>query len=100
MSDEHRADIVGYEGNSLIRTPTLDRLVESGVVFRNAYSLSPICVPWRHCMAAGQLPKTCNCEGWRDLEPGYPTFACEFLKFADNTVFAGGGALVWRWSST
>ena len=45
MSDEHRADVTGYGGNSVIRTPTLDWLAETGTVFRNAYTPSPICVP-------------------------------------------------------
>ena len=38
MSDEHRADITGYEGNPIVRTPTLDKLARSGGVFRNAYT--------------------------------------------------------------
>ncbi len=89
MSDQHRADVTGYEGNPVVRTPTLDRLAETGVVFRNAYTPSPICVPGRQCMMAGQLPKTCNCEGWIDLKPGYRTFAREFSRYAYNTVCSG-----------
>ncbi|MCC5846100.1 MAG: sulfatase-like hydrolase/transferase [Verrucomicrobia bacterium] len=89
MSDEHRADVTGYEGNPIIRTPNLDRLAETGVVFRNAYTPSPICVPARQCLMAGQLPKTCNCEGWRDLEPGYRTFSREFARYAYKTVCSG-----------
>lgn len=30
MSDEHRADILGYAGNPVIRTPNLDRLAKDG----------------------------------------------------------------------
>ena len=26
MSDQHRADVAGYEDNPVVRTPTLDRL--------------------------------------------------------------------------
>ena len=26
MSDEHRADVTGYEGNAVVRTPVLDEL--------------------------------------------------------------------------
>ncbi len=89
MSDEHRADVTGYDGNSVIRTPVLDRLAETGVVFRNAYTPSPVCIPARQCMMAGQLPKTCSCEGWIDLEPGYRTFAREFSRYAYNTVCSG-----------
>ena len=89
MSDQHRADVTGYEGNSVVRTPVLDQLARTGVVFRNAYTPSPICVPARQCMTAGQLPKTCDCEGWVDLKPGYRTFAREFSRYAYNTVCSG-----------
>ncbi len=89
MSDEHRADVAGFEGNNVVRTPHLDRLAESGVTFRNAYTPSPICVPARQCMMSGRLPKTCGCEGWVDLEPRYRTFARELSRYAYNTVCSG-----------
>ncbi len=38
MSDEHRPDVTGYAGNAVIRTPVLDELARTGVVFRNAYA--------------------------------------------------------------
>ena len=89
MSDEHRADLAGFAGNDVIRTPVLDWLAETGVVFQNAYTPSPICVPGRQCLMSGQLPKTCGCEGWVDLEPGYNTFAREFSRYAYSTVCSG-----------
>jgi choline-sulfatase len=89
MADQHRADVTGYEGNPVIRTPTLDRLARTGVVFQNAYTPSPICVPARQCLMSGKLPKTCQCEGWIDLEPGSLTFAREFSRYAYNTVCCG-----------
>lgn len=90
MSDEHRADLAGFAGNDVIRTPTLDRLAETGVVFNNAYTPSPICIPGRQCMMAGQLPTTCNCFNFgEDLPPGYMTFAKRFSQYAYNTVCSG-----------
>lgn len=89
MSDQHRADLAGYAGNEVIRTPTLDRLAETGTVFTNAYTPSPVCVPARQCLMSGQLPKTCGCEGWYDLAPGYRTFARDFTRHAYTTVAAG-----------
>ena len=89
MSDEHRPDVVGYEGNTVVRTPALNELARTGIVFRNAYTPSPICVPARQCMMAGQLPKTCGCEGWVDLSPGYPTFSRLFSRYAYRTVCFG-----------
>jgi len=90
MSDEHRADVTGYEGNDVIRTRRLDYLAERGVVFRNAYAPAPICIPGRQCMMAGQLPLTCHCLRFGDdLSPGYMTFARRFAQYAYATVAAG-----------
>ena len=89
MTDEHRADVTGYEGNDVIRTPVLDELARTGVAFRNAYTPSPVCIPARQCMMAGQLPKTCGCEGWIDLQPGYLTFAQLFAQYAYETAAFG-----------
>ena len=90
MSDEHRADVTGYEGNSVIRTPVLDELAESGAVFRNAYAPSPICIPGRQCMMSGQLPLTCGClQFGQDLPPNYMTFARRLAQAGYATVAAG-----------
>lgn len=90
MTDEHRADVTGYEGDSVIRTPVLDQLAQTGIVFRNAYTPSPICVPGRQCMMSGQLPMTCGCQMYGDdLEPGYMTFARLFSQYAYETVACG-----------
>ncbi len=89
MSDQHRADVAGHAGNPVVRTPVLDELARTGVVFRNAYTPSPICIPGRQCLMSGQLPKTCGCEGWIDLRPNYPTFARQFSRYAYNTACSG-----------
>ena len=90
MSDEHRADVTGYAGNDVIRTPVLDELARTGVVFRNAYTASPVCVPGRQAMMAGQFPRTCGCEWFgEDLEPGTMTFARRFAQYAYNTTACG-----------
>jgi len=89
MSDEHRADVVGYEGNPVVRTPVLDELARTGIVFRNCYTPSPITVPTMQCLMAGQLPRTCGCEGWIDLKPGYMTFARRFAEYAYATAACG-----------
>lgn len=90
MSDEHRYDVAGFAGNKVVRTPVLDGLAKEGVVFDNCYTPSPICVPARQCLAAGQLTKTCNVSGsWMDLAPNYPTFAKRFSQYAYHTVCSG-----------
>ncbi len=90
MSDEHRADVAGFAGNDIVRTPVLDSLAKSGIVFDNAYTPSPICVPARQCMMAGQLPETCDCRAYGDdLEPFSMTFARRFAQYGYHTVCAG-----------
>lgn len=90
MSDEHRADVAGFAGNGVVRTPTLDRLAETGVVFNNAYTPSPICIPGRQCIMSGQLPHTCGCYGYgQDLPAGYMTWARRFSQYAYHSVCAG-----------
>lgn len=89
MSDEHRFDVAGFAGNKIVRTPNLDRLAQTGTVFTNAYSPSPVCVPARQCMLAGQFPKTCGCEGAFPLAPGYLTFPRLFSQYAYQTVACG-----------
>ncbi len=90
MSDEHRPDVTGYEGNRVVRTPVLDELARTGVVFRNAYTPSPICVPCRQAMATGQLPRTCGVERFgEDLPPFSMTFAKRMSQFAYQMVCVG-----------
>jgi choline-sulfatase len=88
MTDQHRADFVGYEGH-MVRTPTLDWLARTGAQFRNAYTPSPVCVPARQAMMSGQLPRTCDCLGWIDLKPDYMTFAKRFSQYAYQTTCCG-----------
>ena len=90
MTDEHRPDVVGYEGNPVIRTPTLDWLADGGVVFRNAYTPSPICIPGRQSLMAGQLPMTTGCLRYgEDLAPDSLTFSRVFSRYAYSTVACG-----------
>ncbi len=90
MSDEHRPDVTGYEGNDVVRTPTLDWLAETGVVFNNAYTPSPICVPGRQSLMAGQLPRTTRCENFGDdLPPFSMTFAKRFSQHGYQTCCSG-----------
>ncbi|MGC9346801.1 MAG: sulfatase family protein [Anaerolineae bacterium] len=54
MTDEQRADSVGYDGAPWAHTPSLDRLAADGVRFQNAYTPSPVCVSARACMLTGK----------------------------------------------
>ncbi len=89
MTDEHRFDVSGFSGNSVIRTPHLDWLASQGVTFQNAYTPSPVCVPARQCIMAGKYPNHCGISGWDDLEPGYLTLPRHFSRHAYYTAACG-----------
>jgi choline-sulfatase len=61
LSDQHARHVLGCYGDRLVRTPNLDRLAASGVVFDNAYCPSPICVPSRMSMLTGRHPSAQDC---------------------------------------
>ena len=58
MTDQLRFDTIAALGNPLIYTPNLDRLVERGLSFANAYSTCPVCVPARYTVRTGCEPPT------------------------------------------
>ena len=47
MSDEHQGSALGSIGHPFIKTPNIDKLAENGILFSNAYTSCPICVPAR-----------------------------------------------------
>lgn len=57
FTDMQRADTVHALGNSVIRTPHLDRLAAEGTAFTNCLSPSPVCVPARCCLHYGLYPQ-------------------------------------------
>jgi choline-sulfatase len=90
MADEHRYDVAGFAGDRVIRTPTLDRLAAGGAVFDNAYTPSPVCIPARQSLMAGQLPRTTGCLRYgQDLRPGHETFARTLARHGYATVVCG-----------
>ena len=69
MADQLRFDTISALGNDLIYTPNLDRLVERGVSFTNAYSTCPVCVPARYTVRTGCEPPTTAIFSNRQAQP-------------------------------
>ncbi|WOO39309.1 sulfatase-like hydrolase/transferase [Rubellicoccus peritrichatus] len=57
LTDDQRADTVGFMGNEIVRTPNLDRLAADGHVFEQAFVTSAICTPSRACYMLGQYER-------------------------------------------
>jgi arylsulfatase len=61
FTDQQRYDTIGAMGNPSAQTPNLDRLVKESVVFDRCITPSPVCVPARLCLFAGQYPARTGC---------------------------------------
>lgn len=59
--DQFRFDCIHSLGNSTIKTPNIDRLVQLGTTFDNAYSTCPVCVAARYSVMSGCNPGTTGC---------------------------------------
>lgn len=57
--DQLRACDVGCYGNSVVRTPHIDRLAAGGVRCETAVTNNPVCTPARSCLMSGQYSRTC-----------------------------------------
>ncbi len=53
MADQHRPHALGVDGDTVARTPNLDKLAQSGTRFDHAYCASPVCVPSRASILTG-----------------------------------------------
>lgn len=56
MTDQQRADHVGFGGHPLVRTPNLDALAARGRRFDRCHVANPICMPNRASILTGRMP--------------------------------------------
>ncbi len=56
ITDQQRADHVGFAGNSVVLTPHLDAIATTGMQFNNAYVANSICTPNRCSILTGRMP--------------------------------------------
>jgi len=56
ISDDQSYPHMGAMGDKIVKTPAFDRVAGQGVLFRQAYSLSPGCAPSRAGLLTGRYP--------------------------------------------
>ncbi len=56
LADDQAPNTTGFEGNTLIRTPHLDRMAAEGTWFSRAYNVLPQCAPSRATLLTGYYP--------------------------------------------
>lgn len=91
MADQMAASVLqAYDPDSVVQTPNIDKLAETGVVFDSAYCNSPLCAPSRFCMMSGQLPsKIKGYDNASDMASYVPTFAHFLRAEGYETALAG-----------
>ncbi len=57
-ADHWPGSLLGVRGHRVIQTPTLDQLARNGVLYTQAYSPCPICIPARRSLMTGTPPRT------------------------------------------
>jgi arylsulfatase A-like enzyme len=96
ITDQHRADHMSCAGNSVLKTPHLDKLASEGVRFTSAYVTNPICMPNRASIFTGLYP---NMHGLRtagmNLPVSTPTFTEALRENGYHTAEIGKIHLNW-----
>ena len=55
VADDHGTDALGCYGNTVIKTPNLDKLAAEGTLFKNAYCTSASCAASRSVILSGKF---------------------------------------------
>lgn len=90
MADQMSARALAIHGNKVCRTPHLDALAKSGVVFENAYCNAPLCAPTRFSMLAGRLPAAIGAyDNASEFRAEIPTMAHYLAALNYRTILCG-----------
>ncbi len=69
MTDQQAATAMSWcYGQEYLNTPSMDELASEGIVFTNAYTANPLCVPCRTSMFTGMYPHQTNVQSNSDIK--------------------------------
>ncbi len=90
ICDQLRADHLGFAGNTVVRTPNIDRLAGRSVVFERAYVANGLCMPNRSSIMTGQMPSSHGAIfNDRSLDPANNTFVRRLREAGYATSLVG-----------
>lgn len=67
--DQMRFDCLSIQNHPVVETPNLDALADRGVLFQNAYSATPVCIPARAAIMTGMGQRSHGRVGYADGIP-------------------------------
>ncbi len=96
-TDDQAQWALGVYGNREIATPHLDRLARRGAIFRNAFTVTPVCSPSRAALMTSRYPSELGIADWIDprkepdigLAPAAVTWPELLRGFGYATMLAG-----------
>jgi len=94
LVDDLRWDCTGYSGNTVVRTPNIDRLASEGARFDRFYAVTPLCSPSRATILSGLYSHqsengVVSNRGWQDFAPGTETLPSRLSGLGYSTAFVG-----------
>ena len=90
ITDQHRADHLGCDGNPVLRTPHIDALAQQGQRFTQCHVATPICQPNRASLMTGRLPSLHGVQmNGRELSLGETTFVDVLRHAGWRTALVG-----------
>lgn len=90
ITDQQRADHVGFAGNQIVATPNLDAVAARGTVFENAWVANPVCMPNRSTIMTSRMPSAHGVIfNDRSLEWGAATHVRQFRRAGWRTALIG-----------
>ena len=85
MTDQQRWDTMSIAGNTVLKTPNMDRIGKEGVYFVNANSQCPVCGPSRSSLMTGRTVENSNVRTNMDAdEPGRTPMSCYDEQLSDQ----------------
>jgi arylsulfatase A-like enzyme len=86
-----RWDEFSCMGNSILRTPNMDRLAREGIVFKNAFVTNALCLPSRASILTGLYSHTTGAIDNRDrpIPPNFPLVSEILSKAGYEVAFFG-----------
>jgi len=90
MADQLTAGALRAYGNPVCRTPNIDRLADTGVVFDSFYCNSPLCAPSRFSLLSGRQVSAIGAyDNAAEFPSQVPTFAHHLRRGGYRTVLSG-----------
>ena len=78
ISDDLTATALGCYGNSVCRTPNIDRLAAEGTLFSRAYCQATVCSPSRESMLSGYYPYAWKAAGKINIRKEFGPISMKF----------------------